>query len=651
MQRILQTDASLWKEKKTLCFSPSSKHYDTVWTGPTDGAWPTYLITDEPGSYCDSRLILTTHKGEGPNILHLPMGNRLHLPTIHETFAHLPKWDGSIQHAVTLLAELLCYRVVSGPEARPLWLITQTNQTQEAQECLERNAENPLIDKIILLQETGIPTRKSVAISKKVDERSIGRRLTYAEIMRTILTFPPDVLVVFANPTIFLDDWKDLWTLNLENVCLALRRYELPASGNMDNPELVSSASLADSQDCWVVRAEDVQRHPNPAADLDFPLGTPACSVFALRMLQKKFVVVNPARSLITWHMGSKAVSETASPIHHHVHPTGLNERLPVLRINSKKEILSSCVQGPDAAGWLHRLSKKGISRKLGTTPVTQDVPEVFVVNNCFETMTGLAFDSSKMYIGSSPGAQERWSADSLYPLLPTEQYEVGLVAPLPVEGGLGFLPYFAKLLLLKAFAQEGEREAAKYLCPAEAKGLAALFGLTNTIDTGDKYIVYKKAYCLPVAPTSKAEIAALRAAICVPEIAALRAAVCVPEIAALRSCFWVPEVRLFNGYRSIVLMESNAPLEAALRRGYDVKVVDDMPVEKIIAFLSGAWAVVCSGSSKANVCWIWLLPKGAHVLELSSSSTAAHDLSTISDLNHHFTSPDMLLDTLSGLE
>jgi hypothetical protein len=631
MQRILQTDASLWKEKKTLCFSPSSKHYDTVWTGPTDGVWPTYLITDEP-PVCDSLLILTTHKGQGPNILHLPMGNRLHLPTIHETFAHLPKWDGSIQHAVTLLAELLCYRVVSGPEARPLWLITQTNQTQEAQECLERNAENPLIDKIILLQETGmLPTRKSVSISKKVEERSIGRRLTYAEIMRTILTFPPDVLVVFANPTIFLDlGWKDLWTLNLENVCLALRRYELPASGNMDNPELVSSASpsasLADSQDCWVIRAEDVQRHPNPAADLDFPLGTPACSVFALRMLQKKFVVVNPARSLITWHMGSKAVSETASPIHHHVHPTGLNERLPVLRLINKKEILSSCVQGPDAAGWLHRLSKKGISRKLGTTPVTQDVPEVFVVNNCFETMTGLAFDSSKMYIGSSPGAQERWSVDSLYPLLPTEQYEVGLVAPLPVEGGLGFLPYFAKLLLLKSFAQEAEgaEEAVKYLCPAEAKGLAALFGLTNTIDTGDKYIVYKKAYCLPVAPTSKA------------------------GIAALRSCFWVPEVRLFNGYRSIVLMESNAPLEAALRRGYDVKVVDDMPVEKIIAFLSGAWAVVCSGTASA---WIWLLPKGAHVLELSSSSTEAHDLSTISDLNHHFTSPDMLLDTLSGLE
>jgi len=646
-QKILQTDASLWKEKKTLCFSPSSKHYDTVWTGPTDGAWPTYLITDEP-PVCDSSLILTTHKSQGPNILHLPMGNRLHLPmgnrlhlpmgnrlhlpTIHETFAHLPKWDGTTQHAVTLLAELLGYRVVSGPEARPLWLITQTNQTQEAQECLERNAENPLIDKIILLQETGmLPTRKRVAISKKVEERSIGQRLTYAEVMRTILTFPPDVLVVFANPTIFLDlGWKDLWTLNLENVCLALRRYELPASGNMDNPELVSSASpsaspsasLAGSQDCWVIRAEDVQRHPNPAADLDFPLGTPACSVFALRMLQKKFVVVNPARSLITWHMGSKAVSETASPIHHHVHPTGLNERLPVLRINSKKEILSSCVQGPDAAGWLHRLSKKGISRKLGTTPVTQDVPEVFVVNNCFETMTGLAFDSSKMYIGSSPGAQERWSADSLYPLLPTEEYEVGLVAPLPVEGGLGFLPYFAKLLLLKAFAQEGE--AVKYLCPAEAKGLAALFGLTNTIDTGDKYIVYKKAYCLPVAPTSKAGIAALRAAL-----------------------GWVPEVRLFNGYRSIVLMESNAPLEAALRRGYDVKVVDDVPIEKMIAFLSGAWAVILTKSSA----WVWLLPKGAHVLEVSSSSTLAHDMSMVSDLNHHFTSPHTLLDTLSGLE
>jgi len=575
------------------------------------------------------------------------MGNRLHLPTIHETFAHLPKWDGTTQHAVTLLAELLGYRVL-GSEARPLWLITQTwtpanaKRAAEIQMCLERNAENPLIDKIILLQE-----KEQTIVNKKVEQRIIGKRLTYADVMRAILTFPPDVIVVFANADIFLDSsWKDLWTLNLDNVCLALRRYELPASGNMDNPELVSSlaspsASLAASQDCWVVRAEDVQRHPNPIADLDFPFGKLSCdNVFALRMLQKKFLVVNPARSLITWHVHASNIrtyssEPVASPMYHYVHPTGLNERLPVLKLGSKKEVLSSCVQGPDAAGWLHRLSKKGISRKLGTTPLTQDVPDVFVVNNCFETMTGLAFDASKMYIGSSPGAQERWSIDPLYPMLPTEQYEVGLVAPLPIEGLESFLPYFAKLLLLKSSTAPGEE--AKYLCPAEAKGLAALFGLTNTIDIGDKYVVYKKAYCLPVAPTSKAEIAALRAAICVPEIAALRS--------SLRS--WVPEVRLFNGYRSIVLMESNAPLEAALRRGYDVKVVDDVPIEKIMAFLSGAWAVILTKSSA----WVWLLPKGAHVLEVSSSSTAAHDLSTISDLNHHFTSPDMILDTLSGLE
>ena len=612
MQRILQTDASLWKEKKTLSFSgTASKHYDTVWTGRIDGAWPTYLITEEAPSDCDSRLILTTSEisQEGKNILHLP--------TIHETFGHLPKWDGTIEHAVTLLAELLCYRVVyDKPKGRPLWLITQISKKEETTP-LERNLENPLIDKIILLQEkpTGI---------KNVEERIIGKRLTYADVMRAIMTFPPEVLVVFANPTIFLDDWKDLWTLNLENVCLALRSYELPASGDMENPEFngSGSASLADSQDCWVVRAEDVQR-TNAVADLDFPLGTPACSVFALRMLQKKFLVVNPARSLITWRMGPKVVSHTASPIHHHVHPTGLNDRLPVLKLDSKKEILSSCVQGPDAAGWLHRLSKKGISRKLGTTPVTQDVPDVFVVNNCFETMTGLAFDASKMYIGSSPGAQERWSIDPLYPMLPTEQYEVGLVAPLPSVFQPGaeaeFLSYFAKLLLLKASASA----EAKYLCPAEAKGLAALFGLTNTIDIGDKYVVYKKAYCLPVSPMSKGGIAALRAAI-----------------------GWLPEVRLFNGYRSIVLMESNAPLEAALRRGYDVKVVDDAPIEKIIAFLSGAWAVVCS----SNASWNWLLPKGAHVLEFSSS-TAAHDLSILSDLNHHFTTADMVLDTLSGLD
>ena len=215
MPKILQTDASLWKEKKTLCFSGTySKHYDTVWTDRlSDGSWPTFLISDT--AYGDSRLVLGRIK----------RSNVLHLPSIHETFAHLSPWDGTTQHAVALLAELLCYRVVTGEGSKsPLWLITQTwtptntKRAAEIQICLERNIENPLIDKIILLNETPQKITNITNITnltnKKVEERIIGKRLTYADVMRAILTFPPEVIVVFANADIYFDSTLlNLWKI------------------------------------------------------------------------------------------------------------------------------------------------------------------------------------------------------------------------------------------------------------------------------------------------------------------------------------------------------------------------------------------------------------------------------------------------------
>jgi hypothetical protein len=598
MAKILQTDASLWKEKKTLSFSGTySKHYDTVWTDRlSDGSWPTFLISDTAVPEC--RLVLSTSISKAPNTLHLP--------SIHETFAHLSPWDGSVEHAVNLLAELLCYRVVTEEAGPPLWLITSYEK-----ETLARNLENPLIDKIILLNKE--PCYSNV-------EERIVKNLTYAHIIETIKTFPPNVLVAFAHSDIFFDSWKDLWTLNLENVCLALRAYELPPSGDMENPEL--REPFAEFQDTWVVRAEDVQKL-DIADFVDIPFGaSKADSVFALRMLQKKFLIVNPARSLVTWHRRQRTITKediVKSPMYHHIHPTGLNERKPLLRLTSKKEVREISVRGPDAAGWVHRLSKKGISKILGTTTVTVDVPDVFVVKNCFQTPTGLAFDANTMYIGSCPGAQERWSQDPLYPMLPTEQCELGLVAPLPVDTSQeSFLHYFAKLLLLKASAPA----EAVYICPAE-KGFASLFGLT--VKHPSDYIVYKEAYCLPVSNEwSRA------------------------EVAAIRSTHWTPAIRT-TGYPTIVLMEdAGLAYEEPLRRGYDVKVVyPGMQIEKLIAFFLGASAVVCT-SKPASHAWNWLLPKGAHVIEVSSTSTSAHHLSTVSDLHHIFTTVDGVLDTIA---
>jgi len=598
MPRILQTDASLWKEEKTLSFSDAPNVWDSVWTGPlTDGSLPTYMIADHSHRACT----LTLVSGPGTHT-----ATSLYLPSIRTLFPHLLPWDGTTEHAVVLLAELLGYRRIftelslntsipvtrEGP--RPLFLITEYEK-----ESFEKNLQNPYIDRILC---------NTIHASEKVQR--IPSCKTFADVFSIIKTLPK-CYVAFTRRGIVLDDWRELWSIPMKKTLLALLSYEVPPSGNLDDRTL---PPCSDRQDSWVMCSEDVPTIP------PFPLEQPKSEcAFAFRMLQERFLVVNPARSLVTWRtLADKETlpgRETDSPVYHFIHPTGINERKPLLITPTRKTVLKRRVEGPDATRWLHAMSKEGLSLPLGISEYTHITQESLSLENCVQTTSGLAFDSRTLYVGSGKGAQEAWSTEQLYALLPTECHPSGRIVPFP-EGyspGLCILHVISKLLLLN----EGV-----YVCPDSCKELFAKFGLTNTIpSTPERHIVYTKALCYPVDETISPEM-----------IRSLRANVA-----------WVPEPQVDAGRYTIVC--ANSAAEETLRGAWNVRVLHTDSFDEC-SCLFGAWGIVLGKGASRD--FLWMLPLGARVFELSSTDSRAHTLSTVAGLRHIFTTESRLLESIA---
>ena len=98
-------------------------------------------------------------------------------------------------------------------------------------------------------------------------------------------------------------------------------------------------------------------------------------------------------------------------------------------------------------------------------------------------------------------------------------------------------------------------------------------------------------------------------------------------------------------------LICADATFEEALRPAWDVRDVSpittlpNIPFNRILANVTGAWGVIYSPEL---LDYLWMLPRGARVFELSSQDTKAHRMSTVAGLRHIFTTKAKLLNTLA---
>jgi hypothetical protein len=615
--RILTTEASVWKENKTLEYTTNR---NSVWDTIHTNGMPTFrivldniplqsmIITSK-----SSKIIFVAKKVIDEigvkEVQSSGINNLVCLEEMSDLFPHLGvRWDGSVEDAVTLIAGLLRYRYVKGikptrraeecnikeelEEAKELWWVTQyyvagkAKRRREIDTCLKRNLESKLVTKVILLNE-----KKEVlpeSDTQSLEERIIGHRITYKDVLEAAKTFPDNVIVAFANADICIDDnsWKHLWELNLSKKCLALLRYDISDSG-----EATLFGPRADSQDTWVIQAKDVKGMNTSSFDIQF--GKAGCdNAVAMEFLRSKFMVTNPAHSLKTWHYHSSQVrgynpqDVVDRPAFLYILPTGIHDLMPVMN-------------------------------ELST----------MVLKDCFQTEHGLLFDRTKMYIGKSEEAQKTWSTTQIHGMTPTVECKKGLVIPFTPEDmkskELYLLHIISKVIQLRTAYPTFLN--AEWFCPEKKEFIEALQLFRWHDEPNKKVPVIRwepqvhlwchEALAIPVGDKaiSKKDVEALRSSIHEYQ----------PEEKGKRVVIW-EDGKIFTE----VLVSS---LEELLEQnGWDVRVLypGRSSSERIWEIMRGASAVVCSSS--LEVCaWNWLLPKGATVI-----TNGVSELSSVCELN-----------------
>lgn len=256
------------------------------------------------------------------------------LMRFHQLVTPLPLTDNAESKIFTGKITLIDHAASSDSLVPSVWLIQQyfvpskAKREREIRLALEKNLACPTVDKIVLLNEK---IYLDLPASSKLEQVNIGKRLTYYDMLSYIkVSVPKDTIVVFSNSDIYVDDsLRQLYSIDLNKKFLALLRYDV-----QENPaeEPVLFGPRADSQDTWILWSSSLDFEITPN-DFGFNFGVPGCdNALTLAMLQKKFIVSNPALSIKTYHLHNSnirnyIVSDVLDkPVFLYAEPTGIQE-------------------------------------------------------------------------------------------------------------------------------------------------------------------------------------------------------------------------------------------------------------------------------------------------------------------------------------
>lgn len=392
----------------------------------------------------------------------------------------------SIDNKAQIFKGLLLQQQQQAPQ---VWLIQQYYQEANAERAkeleyvLEKNINNPYIDKIVLLNEK-IYDQLS---SPKIHQVNIGHRLTYYDVLTYIKSdVPKDTIVIFSNSDIYLDDTlRHLYSLDLDKKFLALLRYEMPDD--------VLFGPRADSQDTWILWSSSVD-FDITKEDFGFNFGVPGCdNSITIAMLKKKFIVCNPALSIKTYHVHSSNVRNYIAsdvldkPIYLYVEPTAIQDYNIQTDLISHKtpswtkitpRTFSRPIKCVDkiTAETICRMMSKSDSPKANPYNYSTDSPNIF--NKAYEkednqlyTFTatnqtpiftmpaGIVCDYTNLFVGNNPLWKEEWSRAPLTILTNTVHVPEIAAVHFPQEIANSASQWFLRYLpnILKIYQNTGK--------------------------------------------------------------------------------------------------------------------------------------------------------------------------------------------------
>jgi len=305
-----------------------------------------------------------------------------------------------------------------------IWFITQyfvhgvTKRAKEIRQCLKNNMACPLIDKIVLLNESNLSYEWSGAKgSEKVVQEIIGTRLTYADLLRyTYEKVPDNTIVVFANADIYCNkSLSHLYSVRLADQMYALLRYD-----EREGPEdLKLFGPRPDSQDAWIVLSNSVKsRDWNNFKTFHYQLGTAGCdNRFTGDMFAMRFLISNPCHTIQTVHLHKTEIRNynprdiQPAKLYLYIHPCAIIEMVNAKEGTSKVASLSprsASVQiktlVPKKAltfcTMLARENRFKWSSEVAN-PWTAKALPVYKWSKAFITSPGIVYDYKNLYTGT----------------------------------------------------------------------------------------------------------------------------------------------------------------------------------------------------------------------------------------------------------
>ena len=694
--RILRSDASLWRSQKTLVWlqdqdpSVSWDRWDTLVIGlpdyfkwkqtkridylvlmDTDEKTIDWFLTIKPEEF---RMIFVSREmvykiGEA-KFRQMRIQNIICLEEIPKLYPFIGAlWDTTKEDLILQIAALMRTSKVAGiPERtynrlehyktvgvelqfvntipRKLWFISQyyvpdkSRRAKEIRKCLEMNVKNPLIDKVVLLNEKELVS--SLPFGKdKIQEVVIGKRLAYADVVKWIYeNAPDDVICVFANADIWLDDvmWKDVWTAKLEDVFITLLRWDVQEDGS--DSKLFGPRN--DSQDTWCLLSNSVKSRTWNWSSLEIPFGKAGCdNAITVEMLRQKFLIVNPALSLKTHHYHLSALRNydpadvVDRPMFMYVDPNGIHDMEPVFDIQKYKDASLDFASfprrlrsaQPKVLDTLCKMLARGERYKWASSDANvfsaENMP-LYKYMNAFHTPQGLVYSYNKLYIGKEEASKEAWAHSQLSSITPAFSVDRTFAVPwredeVKTQEGYG-LYYLSKILMMRERYGNGE-----FWAPAK--------GMLSILEIFD----WKTAE-LPVIPHSDSTQIWCKEVIQYPWANVQE--IHKEEIDALRRALKMGWQEKKTGDKWVVVIDGMKITNAMVHEWeakyggskdftvlYEGRTSADRCVEKLL----GAAGLIYFGGEKTLSRWgfLWALPQDATVIdvqnEMDPSGEAAH--------------------------
>lgn len=608
----------------------------------------------------------------------LQLSNVIVMEEAHLMYPFLgDQWDGSEEDAFLLLAVIVrMTRVVGMPEGyqstrlqqltenkiqlemrnetpMPLWYITQfyvpekLKRQKEIKKCLENNLKSSVIDKVILLNESD--QSDELPTSSKLQQVIVGRRLSYKIIVEWIIKNVPDnVICVFGNADIYLDaaSWKDVWSVDLDNVFLSLLRWDIQ-EGDAP-PKLFGPRN--DSQDTWGFLSTSVKSKTWDLKQLDIPFGKAGCdNAITVEMLRKKFLIVNPALSLKTFHLQLSNYRTydpqdiVDRPCYMYVDPTGFHDMEPVYDMSPYQfekldyQMFERKVRGIKSKALVVycKMLERGerfFWKADGINPHPQESIQLYKYKETFQTPQGLAYGYNKIYVGKDEISKEAWSKSQLSPIHPSYESDLCFAIPWLEEYEKSAESYIVKFL-------------PKVLQLREKYGNGEFFAQEGLIEPFLACFQWHESK-LPVLSHKPNVQIWCKELIQVPHMP--RNEVHKEDVQILRKYLKSGWKQESTEKRWVVVIDGKFITTEMVRKwesdysDYEWSVVYDgrTSPDRVVEKLSGASGLIYYGGSNSVSRWgfSWALPRGASVIEIQNEmdpdGEGAH-ISGASDLIH----------------